>query len=45
MVLLSGIERERGREKEGGRETEAGEREAADVDTTRAPTGLNFSPC
>ena len=40
--------REGGREREGGRAGERGReggREAADVDTTRAPTGLNFSPC
>ena len=30
--------------REGGRERNEG-REAADVDTTRAPTGLNLSPC
>ena len=41
-----GKEREGGRERGrgGGREREGG-REAADVDTTRAPTGLNLSPC
>ena len=45
--------REGGREAGRGREREAGERgrerdggrEEADVDTTRAPTGLNLSPC
>ena len=34
--------RERGRE--GGRERDGG-RGGADVDTTRAPTGLNLGPC
>ena len=33
-----------GRERRGGRERDGG-REATDVDTTRAPTGLNLSPC
>ena len=49
----AGREREGGRETEGGRPGERGRggrerdggREAADVDTTRAPTGLNLSPC
>ena len=40
-----GRERE-ARESEGGREEERdGGREAADVDTTLAPSGLNSSPC
>ena len=37
-------ERERGRPGERGREA-ADVNTLADVDTTRAPTGLNFSPC